>query len=309
MQTKNIDTIQQDVIELINLNVEKNKIFSFLKKRYKIENEAEYEEIYSACMKYKNNDNIEKVVSLSNVKEEEIKRLSTSIKEIDWLYGSTEMMRNNIKYLKYGVPLSRVSLWAGSPGVGKTRTLIHLTSILNKLKIKVLYFQKEASLSEFKSWTNGKIDYEDDYIISDASTVEEQANIIIAENPKVVVIDSINNIKNKDGKFDVKQFVLKFKEIASLIDCHIFLIGHLNKQKKVKGNNDLEYMVDIVVELTKNEDTKSNFFLSIPEKNRSGPVGRKIELRHTNLGVEEFSKNGFYEVFKENCLESFSNIV
>lgn len=55
-------------------------------------------------------------------------------------------------YAEHGMPHAFLSIWPGSPGVGKSRLAIAVTKTMNELDNLVLYYNGEAERSQFRTW-------------------------------------------------------------------------------------------------------------------------------------------------------------
>jgi len=233
------------------------------------------------------------IAALEDLEADAVERISTFNSEIDWLYDGTNMrdVDGNVLYKEYGLPIGKVSLWAGERGVGKTRTAIHIAGKMNKKGKKIVIFQGEVALSEFKDWTDNVIKEPSKFWVSDQVHLEDQLNTIKALRPDVVFVDSMNMIREARTVSGIRSILMEYKRVARLTSSHIVFIGHLNKGGTVKGNNDIEYLVDIVVHMKKKDQGSAEFCLQIPNKNRYGMTGRIIWMMHMDEVVETISQH------------------
>ena len=223
------------------------------------------------------------VFKISDVETKEVKRISTQIPYFDEIYGG-------------GLPRGRVSIWSGASGVGKSRTTIYISKLINRQGGKVMVFQNEVSPSEFKQWVQGQVD-EDRYLVSNYDTIEEQVKAIRKYKPDLVITDSLNMIQGFSSSVQIRNIMDGLKDVIREVDAHAILIGHLNGEGETKGNTDIPHLVDVVCHLKPHEDWKDEqgfkhkgipgvFILSI-SKNRYGKSGGWISFKHINSGLEE----------------------
>lgn len=206
--------------------------------------------------------------------------------------------------LSGGIPRKGVSLWSGSPGVGKTRGCISVASNMNLIGEKVLFFQTEASASQFKNWILRPIMFPDKFLVSESFALDQQMQEIRQTRPDVVFVDSVNMIDR--FRFGAKDVVQSYRGVARDVDCAIVFISQLNKEGQEKGNNDLVYLVDTVCKLKKftpEEEAmliqKHQHELTVPIKNmfifnvgknrfRRGSPPENCVLFHDDYGIQDF---------------------
>jgi len=237
---------------------------------------------------------------LSDISYIEVQRFTSTINYLDLCYG----FDGHTKII--GFPCGGVSLWAGSPGVGKTRLTLELCRRMNAKRYRLLYIQMEANLQQFRQWIGKTIASPDDFYVSSNNDVLVQVDLIYRLKPKIVFIDSLNMIRGHNSSSALRVACDLYRKAASETGTHIVLIGHLNKEGKVKGNNDIIYLVDIVClvdhfKLDKKTVIKDNkildglFVLSM-SKSRYGAVTYNgivnyVLFRHCSNGVEAVTSN------------------
>lgn len=89
-----------------------------------------------------------KVASISQIEPAIVQRATTGIDHLDWLWGYTKADG----VYTWGIPRSKITLFSGKSGVGKSRVLITLAKSLVSMGRKVLYFQSEVNLEDFAGW-------------------------------------------------------------------------------------------------------------------------------------------------------------
>lgn len=230
---------------------------------------------------------------LEQVVSGRVERFTSGFNELDWLYGHTEI--DGCK--TWGIPKSSISMWAGSGGCGKSRLAIELCKHLCLDNNKVLYFQNEETLETFR----GKIhDQGSDLIrrnfnLSISDTLEGQVGDILKCEPLLVVVDSINQLrefgsgakKNIDLIINGCEEYPGYRFLCLNLKCHIILLNQLNADKSVKGGTVLQHLVDAVFGLQRVEDRPGAFIFASDSKNRYGPVGIEFcsAWQHHQYGV------------------------
>lgn len=257
-----------------------------------------------------NNDIVEitggkgKLVRANEVEFSNIPRFSTGDTAIDYIYGETNFVftKDDIEVQKgqksegeptgerqVGLPEGWVSVWAGAPGVGKSRTAIHLA---RKVAARypdreIMYLYGESELQQLRQWMGQ--DLPKNILLGDLKHTRDVLEAIYQHKPKIVIVDSLQMIvETRSGK-GTRETLAALKGISSEEEAgrpHVVLISHLNKQGTLKGSNDIAYIVDTVAHLERTPKTKGGFMFEIPEKNRGGETPRGHMFRHTPFGIE-----------------------
>ncbi len=174
-----------------------------------------------------------------------------------------------------GIVKGSISLIGGDPGIGKSTLLLQVCSNL-ALKEKVLYVSGEENVSQIKLRANRlKID-NDNLLILSESDVYLIIEVIKKENPKIVVIDSIQTMKLSEidsvcgSVAQVRESTNIFQKIAKSEDISIVLVGHVNKEGNIAGPKVLEHVVDTVLYFEGN--SKNQFRILRVVKNRFGSI-------------------------------------
>jgi len=250
------------------------------------------------------------IKSFDQITSVDIHRYSTGFKGLDEIYGSSVIDG----YTYFGLPVGQISLWAGAGGVGKTRMAIEIALRINATGSRVLFYQNEVTPSAFKSWVKKPVTDPKNFFVDNYSSLAEQIKGVMDLKPNVVVVDSINMLDGFTNPTVLRQMLIDYREAITSTRTHAIFISHLNKEGKVKGNNDITYLVDTVASLTKfegaiNPITKgpdnSVFKLDIG-KNRYGLSGGWAAFKHVDEGViyvaNSFNKLQSNQV--QNTLES-----
>jgi len=246
------------------------------------------------------------VYRLSDIKPDPVFRLETCFKELNCLYGSSEISGSQPTW---GLPIGKISLWGGEGGIGKSRLALGVAQKYSQEGNKVLVIQTEASLSDFASWVNNSEDYPNLYC-SGADTFQEILKAIYEVEPKLVVIDSINEvqefngrdaspiIKSFDGQMGANGEVLDpctlgLREVISDVGAHCIVLAQLTVDGKIKGGTSLPHLVDAVVSLRSDSSLSAGQFLMEMGKNRYGSKGGVAVFEHTDDGVCCISSNRY----------------
>lgn len=227
--------------------------------------------------------------SISNVKGETVKRVSSGHDELDWLYGLSKA--DNL--YQWGIPVRTISTWVGEGGVGKSRLAINLAKYKVSHGKKVLYLQNEVDLATLAGWVGNTTQMQNFYC-SDATALSEQVSIIKELRPDFVFVDSINLI-NEFGTGtakSIKTIVDGFRDAIEGSETHVVILCQLNKEGSATGSTALGHLPDINLSLT-NTDEDGVFAVSIGKKHRYGRKGTSYTSlwRHTETSVECISKN------------------
>jgi DNA repair protein RadA/Sms len=225
-----------------------------------------------------------RVVKLSDVSNENkvTQRISTGSSEFDRVLGG-------------GMVPGSVVLIAGEPGVGKSTLLTQLAMRVNGGL--VLYVCGEESVDQVKlridrldkANKNKNIDHL--YFLP-----EMDVDLIVAEasnlKPGLTIIDSIQTLHTDDlagmagSVGQVRESTMRLIELSKRQGMTTFIVGHVTKEGTIAGPKVLEHMVDVVVQLTGDEDRQWRFAKT--QKNRFGTTDE--------AGVFEMEERGMVDV-------------
>jgi len=219
-------------------------------------------------------------LSIAEINQEPVKRIPTGIDELDWLYGLSKAPRYKPIW---GIPVGKLSLWAGAAGVGKSRAAIELAKCLANNGYRVLYFQLESDLSTFSNEVKkGDISNPNNFLVSDTKSLSEMLHIIQQVKPKVVFVDSINML-NEFGSGTSKEIksIIEgdnrqrgFRDICNELRIHAIFLGQLNKNGETKGSSSLPHLVDIVFQIEP-LGIDGYFVIRVSPKHRYGRTGEQ----------------------------------
>lgn len=225
---------------------------------------------------------------------------------------ATKMMKKKIKnneILIEKLLSAGVTLFAGSPKVGKTYFLLQLASALssknsiflnNKCEfLKVLYFSNETNENEIKKRLNNLNSFDNLYFNFNRNLNISDIELEIYNNKKrknekiLVIIDTLQNIEYKqnydnNNYKDMYKLINQYMILSEKHNCSFILVHHLNKNKDINIFNSINGSVALIgsaesiMILDKIEDYYKLFIES-----------RYIENNEIDLIKNE---NGFFEV-------------
>jgi hypothetical protein len=210
-------------------------------------------------------------------------------------------------YLEMGIPDAFLSIWAGSPGVGKSRLAIAMTKKMNLVERHrskmynvaprpVLYYNGEAEKSQFRQWCGTDVDPEL-FLVHHGEMIRTEKIVqdCLTHRPWAVFVDSFQMLAEVEkGVQGTLRALSRFKLLKNDKAAgmpHIFFISQLNKKGEMSGSRKIPHMVDFVATVTKYERGKGCFIIECPEKNRGGQTGLGGMYRHTDTGIECLSTN------------------
>jgi len=260
--------------------------------------------------------------NISDVREDPVLRIPCNIPEVNWIYGVT---RKGPKF-EWGLPLGKLSVWIAPSGTGKSRALIEVAKGLTrvhgpkgKYQGKVLYFQGETPLGEFKSLVGkgGIKVIPKNFFVSDANTLAGQIKAIrdltkTGVRPHLIIVDSINMLEEfgNGSKSNIQEILFGkdgkdgeegYKDIATRLRSHVIFVSQTNKNGEASGSNVLPHLVDQTFYIEKRKGT-SFFVLTSGDKCRYAVSGRQITWQHKANCVECVSNNRFKDKVWVNTL-------
>ncbi|WP_417589586.1 DNA repair protein RadA [Owenweeksia hongkongensis] len=217
-----------------------------------------------------------KVKSIRDIETQQSVRTTTNDNELDRVMGG-------------GMVDGSVTLIGGEPGIGKSTLMLQVGLGLNQ---KCLYISGEESEQQVQLRAKRiGIKNDDCYILTATSTQEIFRQIELNE-PKVVIVDSIQTlhsqlIESSPGSVSqIRQCAAELIQFAKETDTPVFLIGHITKDGNIAGPKILEHMVDTVLQFE--GDRHHVYRLLRANKNRFGSTHE--------LGIYEMVGEGLREV-------------
>jgi DNA repair protein RadA/Sms len=190
-----------------------------------------------------------------------------------------------------GMTPSSVTLFTGTPGAGKTTMMLGLVDSLCGNGAAAVFNTGEESLYQVKM-TAERLKLRNGFAVGEEThvpTLLAKCDALRAKNPGkpfVLVVDSLQTLN--DGKYgDDTNSRTPERSLAMITDwcktnntCAI-VIGQVGKNGQFAGRNVLKHMVDAMLELTVEEDQKSELYgcrVLEMSKNRFGSSGSRFFL-------------------------------
>ena len=220
-----------------------------------------------------------KVSPITDISLEAEEKLSTGLGELDRVLGG-------------GIVKGSLILVGGDPGIGKSTLLLQVCKYISERDNKVLYISGEESLKQIKIRANRMGEFSSNLLLLCETSLDNIEVTIKRENPKVVVIDSIQTMYKEDvaaapgSVSQVRESTNILMQIAKNFGISIFVVGHVTKEGVVAGPRVLEHMVDTVLYFEGDRHAAYRILRGV--KNRFGSTNE--------IGVFEMTKDGLAEV-------------
>lgn len=217
------------------------------------------------------------VLSVKDIELSEVPRFSTGISELDRVLGG-------------GIVPGSVVLIGGDPGVGKSSILLQVMCGLSQT-IPALYVTGEESLQQVVMRAKRMQLPEDKLRLLAETEVEQIIRFTQQESPKVMVVDSIQTMQLAEvgtaagGVTQVRESAAYLTRFAKQNNIAVFLVGHVTKSGEVAGPRVLEHIVDSVLFLEGQSDSRFRTLRAI--KNRFGAVNELGVFAMTELGLKQ----------------------
>lgn len=216
--------------------------------------------------------------SLSQIKYEQEERISTDFPELNRVLGG-------------GIVPGSLVLVGGDPGIGKSTLLLQVCRNLSQ-KMNVLYISGEESLQQIKMRAERIGEFSEQLTLLCETNLELITRVLEKEQPKVVIIDSIQTMYSEDvaaapgSVSQVREATGILMRIAKEKGIAIFIVGHVTKEGVVAGPRVLEHMVDTVLYFEGDRHAVYRILRGV--KNRFGSTNE--------IGVFEMCQGGLREV-------------
>ena len=190
-----------------------------------------------------------------------------------------------------GLVPGSIVLLGGEPGIGKST--LSLQTMLHMPEKKILYVSGEESAHQLKMRAN-RIPHDDNenFLILCENSLENIFDHIKAEQPELVIIDSIQTIMTEDVESSagsiaqVRECASSLLRFAKTSGVPVILIGHITKEGSLAGPKILEHIVDAVIQFEGDQHYMYRILRSM--KNRFGSTAE--------LGIYEMQQNGLRQV-------------
>ncbi len=214
---------------------------------------------------------------LDNVIGKSETRTDTGIGEVNRVLGG-------------GIVNGSLILLGGEPGIGKSTLILELCAKIANSG-KVLYVSGEESAEQVKIRAD-RLGIKNNNIMflgeTDIDIIEE---IILAMNPKLVVVDSIQTMYSEEitsaagTVSQVREITARIMRISKGHNITTVIIGHVTKDGNIAGPRVLEHMVDTVLYLEGERYFSYRILRSV--KNRFGSTNEVGMFEMKNEGMVE----------------------
>ena len=218
-----------------------------------------------------------RAVPITRVEREAFSRYVTGIGELDRVLGG-------------GIVPASLILVGGDPGVGKSTLLMQAACQLAK-KGKVLYASGEESKEQLRLRAERLGALADGLLVLSENQLENIVSQIEAEQPLLVIIDSIQTIystqlSSAPGSVgQVRECAAQLLYLAKGRQIPIVLVGHITKTGGLAGPKVLEHMVDCVLYFE--GSTEGSYRVLRAVKNRFGSTDEIGVFAMAGTGLEE----------------------
>lgn len=204
-------------------------------------------------------------------------RLSTGVEEFDRVLGG-------------GMVPGSAILIGGHPGAGKSTLLLQVLCRLAQSE-PALYVTGEESLQQVALRAKRLGLPTDSLQMLSETSVEAICAIAEKQNPKLLVVDSIQVMSHEDvpsapgSVSQVRDCAAYLIRYAKLTNTILILVGHVTKDGTLAGPKVLEHMIDCSIMLEGSDDNRYRTLRGV--KNRFGAVNELGVFAMTEKGLRE----------------------
>lgn len=226
------------------------------------------------------------VVSLDEVVESSLERVSTGIDGLDLILGRDPVEDTRGLAIKAG----HIVQIYGEPGAGKSTLITQACQGLTKQRYKVLYIAGEESLEQIKTRTSRVGKFNSKFRLVKETDLDVLLDIIDEEEPEIVVIDSVNMVEVDEYdigsmaavKIATKEFIKQAKKYG----FGLIIVVQITKGGDFSGPKALEHQVDTSLYLR--HGFSGQRVLECKEKNRYGNTPAYAYFQMSATGLTEY---------------------
>ena len=218
-----------------------------------------------------------KVQTLDTIDLTDLPRFSSGFAEFDRVLGG-------------GIVPGSAILIGGEPGAGKSTLLLQTMCTLSE-QMSTLYITGEESLQQVAMRSKRLGLSADNLKLLSETCVENICQIAEKEQPKIIVIDSIQvmhitDIQSAPGSVSqVRETAAYLTRFAKQNHVAMLIVGHVTKDGSLAGPKVLEHCIDCSIMLEGSTD--SRFRTLRGNKNRFGAVNELGVFAMTGTGLKE----------------------
>lgn len=188
-----------------------------------------------------------------------------------------------------GMVSPSVVVLAANPGCGKSTLMLPMFADLRMDRLLIAAEESDVRLRR-RAIRCGLGDKLDRLPVLHTKDFNEIMEVLATEDPRVVLIDSINVLKDKsldklrDDDANILRNVETLYKDANDHDRILFLIAQMNAEGSMRGTKELQHLVDAIVMMTREGPRR---VLRCPEKNRDGSLEAVAVFQMTEHGLIE----------------------
>ncbi len=224
------------------------------------------------------------LLKLSEIPEEEEKRISSGLLEFDRVLGG-------------GLVPSSLVLLGGDPGIGKSTLLLQVLASYERQGKKVAYLSGEESAAQIRLRAR-RLGIKSDLFLVVENDLRAALAALEDLRPVILAVDSIQTVYLPELS-SAPGSVAQVREAAALLlryakekGVAVFLVGHVTKEGILAGPRVLEHLVDVVLYFEGERTGAYRLLRAV--KNRFGPLDE--------IGVFEMTDRGLLPVSNPSTL-------
>lgn len=223
---------------------------------------------------------VSKAAAITELVANPISRLKTGINELDRVLGG-------------GFVEAEVLLLAGTPGAGKSTLSLDIANRYALLGHKVLYASGEESEQQIALRANRMNVTSENIRIVHESNLETLLGHIEEEQPKFVVVDSIQTFASSEVQGSVgsvtqgREVSHTLTRLAKSSGITMLLISQVVKSGDFSGSEAIQHIVDCCMMIESDRESPLKYLRCI--KNRFGDTNEVGVFQHTTNGLVEVS--------------------